>query len=110
MLNPNSQSHSAIRASSMASQYRVNSVGIIGNGVVGSAIAHTYKGFCNVRVFDVDERKTTHPYEEVIKCSDLVFLCLPTPQRTSHPNMRQPLGCNTSALDKYFELLADTTT
>lgn len=55
-------------------------IGIIGNGFVGSAISH---GFIlhaeDIMINDKDSRKSTHSLEDLVKESDVVFVCVPTP-------------------------------
>ncbi len=53
-------------------------IGIIGCGFVGKAVAKGFAQFCNIKIYDIDARKATHSFVEVIDCS-FVFLCLPTP-------------------------------
>ena len=53
-------------------------VGIIGNGFVGEAQAFAFSPVADVKIFDVDPNKSSHPIDEVYKC-DLVFVCVPTP-------------------------------
>lgn len=54
-------------------------IGVIGNGVVGNATARVWMEHAEVRVYDVVAEKATHGLDEVLQ-SDLVFVCLPTPQ------------------------------
>lgn len=66
----------------MSTDYRV---GVIGGGFVGSAVAFGF-GSSNsydfdVKVYDIDPNKGTHSFEDTIKESDFIFLCLPTPSR-----------------------------
>tara|TARA_Y100001963_G_scaffold159287_1_gene262335 strand:- start:14547 stop:15374 length:828 start_codon:yes stop_codon:yes gene_type:complete len=61
------------------------SVGVIGGGFVGSAVAFGF-GSSNsydfeVKVYDLDPNKSTHSFEETVKNSDFIFMCLPTPSR-----------------------------
>jgi len=51
-------------------------VGVIGNGVVGSATAQTYAEHASVRVYDSDHKRSIHFLNHVIK-SDIIFICLP---------------------------------
>lgn len=53
-------------------------VGVIGKGVVGSAVARTWMEHAEVRCYDLDRTRRSHNWLEVIVC-DYVFLCLPTP-------------------------------
>lgn len=55
-------------------------VGIVGNGVVGSATARVWLEHCEeVRVYDVVPEKRTHSLAETVGDSDVIFVCLPTP-------------------------------
>ena len=57
-----------------------NSIGIIGNGFVGSAIMH---GFIlhvdNIMIYDSDPKRATHSFEELVHSCDSIFVCVPTP-------------------------------
>lgn len=73
-------------------------VGIIGNGFVGNAITHGIKkkDVC-VRVYDIDESRCTHSYEETIN-SHYVFVCLPTPMTDVEGG-----ECNLSLIEEFFD-------
>lgn len=78
----------------------MNKIGIIGNGFVGNAIYQNIRNKVNtVCVFDVNQTKSTHSYEETIS-SDIVFVCLPTP-------MKERFGgeCDLSYINEFFENL-----
>lgn len=79
-------------------------IGIIGNGFVGSAVANGFKDKVEVRVNDIVESKSTHSYEETIT-SDYVFVCLPTPMTEVEGGK-----CNLSLIDKFFENTPDINT
>ena len=53
-------------------------VGIIGNGFVGEAQAFAFSPTSNVKIYDIDPKKSTHNLNEVHQC-DFVFICVPTP-------------------------------
>lgn len=73
-------------------------IGIVGNGVVGSATAKAWTGHCDeVRVYDVLPERCEHSLGEVLAC-DFIFVCLPTPQRSDGGKY----GLDTTALDKFF--------
>tara|TARA_Y100000592_G_scaffold52749_1_gene83346 strand:+ start:8315 stop:9196 length:882 start_codon:yes stop_codon:yes gene_type:complete len=59
------------------------SIGIIGNGFVGSAVRYGFSPNvgcdAEVRVYDKNPNKSTHTLEEVIIESDIIFLSVPTP-------------------------------
>ena len=55
-------------------------IGIIGNGFVGSAILH---GFVlhvdDIMIYDKDYKRSTHSMEDLVRYSDVIFVCVPTP-------------------------------
>lgn len=53
-------------------------VGVIGGGFVGSAVAKVFEHYTDVRVYDIDQRRRTHTLADVVQ-QDVLFLCLPTP-------------------------------
>ncbi len=61
-------------------------VGIIGNGFVGSSIASGFSLHSNVRIYDVDEKKSTDSLKDVVKKSEFIFICVPTPMNVSREN------------------------
>lgn len=52
-------------------------IGIIGYGIVGRAVEYGFKEIAEIRYYD--KYKTSQPLEEVIKNSEFIFVCLPTP-------------------------------
>jgi len=60
---------------------REQTVGIVGNGMVGNAIARGFlEAVKEVRIHDSNPVKSTHTMLEVMR-SDFVFICVPTPPR-----------------------------
>lgn len=58
-------------------------IGIIGNGFVGSSISHGFRHYCrSLKIFDKDPDRSTHNFSEVLKC-DFVFVCVPTPMSST---------------------------
>ncbi len=57
----------------------MKSIGIIGNGFVGSAIAAGFALHSTVRVFDKDPKKSIDTLHDVINFSNFVFVSVPTP-------------------------------
>ena len=55
-------------------------IGIVGYGMVGTAIHNGLKDIATFKVFDIDDNKRTHTLLDTIK-SDFVFMCLPTPMK-----------------------------
>lgn len=71
-------------------------IGIVGNGVVGSATAASYRGYVKeVLVYDIDPERSPNSFRDVLACN-LIFICLPTPQ------VDGSLACNTGIIDKFF--------
>ncbi len=59
-------------------------VGIVGQGFVGSAIKEGLKDYHNVLAYDIDaSRSMAVSLEQVVNNSEIVFVCLPTPMRSS---------------------------
>ena len=59
-------------------------IGIIGNGFVGSSVAHGFSSntCCDVediKIYDKEHDKSTHTLKEVVNDSDYIFLSVPTP-------------------------------
>ncbi len=75
--------------------FPVKSIGIVGGGVVGHATARVFMEFAEVRVYDVLAERRTHSHHQTLS-SDIVFVCLPTPQNKSG------LGCDLTALIEFF--------
>ena len=71
------------------------SIGIIGNGFVGGAVAHGFRNH-NPLIYDIYPELSPNTLEEVMGC-DYVFICLPTP-------MTRPEGgpCNIDILDDFL--------
>lgn len=60
-----------------------DSIGVIGAGVVGSAVARGFLEYCGeVRIHDVIPERSTHTLSEACQC-DFVFACLPTPMKNT---------------------------
>lgn len=71
------------------------SIGVVGNGFVGSAIVKGFLQYNDVKVYDANESKASHSLEEVIK-QDVVFVCLPTPM------FKDTFECDTSYIINFF--------
>ena len=78
-------------------------IGIIGQGFVGNAVYQKFKNYYDVLTNDLDKTKSTSTLEELVRKSDYIFLCLPTPMKKSGE-------CDVSILRKVLDeidLLAD---
>ena len=74
-------------------------IGIVGNGFVGGAVANGLKPFADIRIYDALKERSTHHYNDVI-FSDFIFVCLPTPMVDIEGGK-----CNLSIVEKFFEEL-----
>ena len=61
-------------------------IGIIGNGFVGSAIAHGFSLWSisstvgqQLRIYDANPQLSSDSFDDVATKSDIVFVCVPTP-------------------------------
>jgi len=54
-------------------------LGIIGFGIVGQAVAY---GFSNYEIHTYDKYQSTESLPSVVKSSEFIFICLPTPIRS----------------------------
>ena len=59
-------------------------IGIIGNGFVGSSVAHGFSSNTgcdveDVKIYDKENSKSTHTLSEVVNDSEYIFLSVPTP-------------------------------
>ena len=55
-------------------------VGIIGCGFVGEGQAFSFSPISDVKVYDLDDKKSTASLEDTLK-SDYIFVCVPTPMK-----------------------------
>ena len=83
------------------------SVGIIGQGFVGSAIKEGLKQYFDIRAYDIQQTKCygisdKATCEEVILHSNVIFFCLPTPMRQSG---ECDLRILESALDDAYKII-----
>ena len=70
-------------------------IGVLGNGFVGSAVAHGFSKY-DVKVFDKNPTLSPNSFNEVLN-QDFVFVCVPTP-------MKDIMGddCNLSIIESCF--------
>ena len=71
-------------------------IGIIGNGFVGNAVAKGFEKSSVVRIYDIDSSKSTDTLINTIR-SDYIFVCLPTPMTKAEGG-----ECNLSILKNFF--------
>ena len=66
----------------------MNKIGIIGQGYVGEAIKVIFEKYYTVDTFDINKESTCLTLEELVKKTNYIFICLPTP-------MNKDGSCNT---------------
>lgn len=74
------------------------SIGVIGNGFVGSAIVKGFLQYNDVKVYDANESKASHSLIDTIK-QNIVFVCLPTPM------FKDTLECDISYITNFFNTI-----
>ena len=55
-------------------------VGILGNGFVGSATAAGFGLHANLKIYDINPKKSMNTMQEVLDC-EFIFVSVPTPMR-----------------------------
>lgn len=75
----------------------MKSIGIIGNGFVGSAIVNAFKNNFNIKINDKDLSRSNSTLEETLE-SDVVFVCVPTPMKNASGT-----ECNLSILKSVLD-------
>ncbi len=67
----------------MRTDKKTASIGIIGKGFVGTAVAHGFShqtGYgADIKIYDIDPEKTQNSLEETVNNSEFIFLSVPTP-------------------------------
>lgn len=60
----------------------MKSIGIIGNGFVGSAIVSGFSLHADIKIYDAKPELSTHTLSEVVNKCQYVFIGVPTPMKT----------------------------
>ena len=76
----------------------VSSIGVVGAGFVGGAVARGFGGLTDVKIYDVDPKRATYPFADVAE-QDVVFICVPTPTNSGTG------ACDLTILDSVLERL-----
>ena len=74
----------------------MQTIGIIGNGFVGSAIAEGFKHYTDVKIYDKDNSKSSNLIEHTLQ-QDIVFICVPTPM-----SIKENGKCDLSIIEDVF--------
>lgn len=69
-------------------------IGVIGGGFVGSAVAQGFSQAHDVDIFDVQPKKSTANWDSIMKESEIIFICIPTPSDDA--------GIDLSIMDELF--------
>ena len=72
----------------------MQSIGVIGGGVLGRAIARGFIEHAEIKVYDVVPERATHSLAEAATC-DIVMIALPTPANRDGT-------CNTTAISEFL--------
>tara|TARA_A100001515_G_scaffold51808_1_gene40857 strand:- start:41 stop:895 length:855 start_codon:yes stop_codon:yes gene_type:complete len=59
----------------------MTTIGIVGQGFVGTAIREGLSNFYDILTYDIDIKKSSTTLENLISKSDIIFQCLPTPMK-----------------------------
>ena len=60
-----------------------NTIGVVGQGFVGTAIREGFKDFVKIETYDKFKESTCNSLEELSQKAEIIFVCLPTPMRRS---------------------------
>ena len=83
----------------------MKSIGIIGNGFVGSAVAGGFSLHANVMIYDKDPHRSTHSLEQVLDQSEYVFVGVPTPMHSVENG-----EIDLTILDNVMEMISEQNT
>ena len=59
-----------------------NTIGVVGQGFVGTAIKEGFKNFVNIETYDKFKDSTCSSLNELSQKAEIIFVCLPTPIRS----------------------------
>lgn len=71
---------------------KLPNIGCIGNGFVGGSLANAFSDIVNVKIYDIDARRSTNTFREVIE-QDILVVALPTPMNSNG-------SCNTDTIKR----------
>jgi len=71
----------------------MHTIGIVGQGYVGSAVKEVFSKYYDVETYDLDKDKCSVDYlEDIVELSNIIFVCVPTP-------MKRDGSCDTSIVE-----------
>ena len=89
----------------------MKSIGIIGQGFVGTAVNEGLAKFYNIETFDIAKDSTCSSLEELYSKSNIIFLCLPTPMEkdgSCHLGIIEPVLEELNELGKTIVVVKST--
>jgi Predicted UDP-glucose 6-dehydrogenase len=79
----------------------IKEIGIVGQGFVGGSINSFFKNKVETHTFDLNGKCTCSSLDELVKKSELIFICLPTP-------MYEDGSCDLSIISNTIKSIKDT--
>jgi UDPglucose 6-dehydrogenase len=77
----------------------MKTIGIIGQGFVGNSVNQGLKNYFNIETYDtIQEKSTVNNIDELFYKSEVIFVCLPTPMKSSGE-------CDISIIESVFNEL-----
>jgi len=59
-------------------------IGCIGAGFLGGTLKTVLESFVDFKMYDKNPALSTHTFEDTVKNSDIIFVCVPTPMKMSN--------------------------
>ena len=73
-------------------------IGIIGQGYVGTAVRTVFEKHYDVETYDIKEDCTCSSIKELVRQTDIIFVCVPTP-------MNKNGSCNTDIVEDVIKAI-----
>ena len=59
----------------------MKTIGIVGQGYVGTAVKTVFEKYYETNTFDLNGKCNCRDMEELVDNSDIIFVCVPTPMK-----------------------------
>ena len=79
-----------------------NSIGIVGQGYVGTAVRTVFEKYYKVETYDLVEKCTCDCISDLVNKTDIIFVCVPTP-------MKKDGSCDTSIVESVVKEIHQVT-
>lgn len=76
--------------------YKYNTIGVIGLGFVGTAVARGFESSVNVVTYDTQKECTEASMSDIVTKAEILFICVPTP-------MNRDGTCNVDIVDSVLD-------